>query len=253
MSDHGADDGDFDVPTTFRELISFYRRQWPMFVEEAKRRGPLKGSLLMLEFFWGSIVGPSLFVAAAAVDAFERAKERYTKMYQARVLNKMSNVSHRLVKPYTTSSATSLKNSGPFFNRLPPEIRRHILMLAFGGRTYHMDLSFRHPFHEVDPQETWRFTNMGGVHARIGSDNCMNNFDKSKPRTWQWFGCVCHRYPPDGAWLPMGRRRNYSGYFHDPDHDRCLEGSGHCKGWSGPWPARCFPGIHGWLLSCRQA
>ncbi|UNI17758.1 hypothetical protein JDV02_004078 [Purpureocillium takamizusanense] len=163
----------------------------------------------------------------------------------------------------TQSHATSPTKPPPpclLFERVPPEVRRHILMLAFGDRTLHMDLSFRkrHNLITKRPYEGW------GIHARIYDYLAPGGREAhllpGEGKRWRWFGCVCHRFPsPEEeeagpALLPLGRRRNNPwNHFREPDDDRCLEGAGECNKWPGQWPGKCQIGVLGWLLACRQA
>src|SRR5690606_1573801 len=76
----------------------------------------------------------------------------------------------------------------------PYEVRRQILVEAFGGRRMHIDLSYGHPFSRnarnmrtsgsgPDNMKTHR-------HCDLGSELFPDDF---QPKEWQWFGCVCHR------------------------------------------------------------
>lgn len=148
---------------------------------------------------------------------------------------------------------TAGQNKSYLLDRIPFEVRRQILILAFGEQTIHMDLQFQYPLNLVDKKlyEGWN------LHARI---HCLSlrdgHLDKSvgKRKSWRWFSCVCHRFPPNVTQLSLGRRRNYPwSHFREPDTDRCLEGGGTCNEWPGEWPEKCQIGIMGWLLSCKRA
>ncbi|GAO17658.1 hypothetical protein UVI_02002190 [Ustilaginoidea virens] len=118
------------------------------------------------------------------------------------------------------------------FSRVPPEIRRQILVAAFGHQTIHMDLRFRPPLHLTDrePFDGWE------VHARARARAAQAPTGHPRPdrcqqeclRTWKWFSCVCHRWDPDRtAPLSLGRRQNYRwAQFGEPEADQCLGGSG---------------------------
>lgn len=147
------------------------------------------------------------------------------------------------------------KKENILFQRIPFEIRRQILVLAFGEQTVHMDLQFRYPLDLAEKKLTWL-----RLHARIDYSRSRRGTDGYLQRTegerqeWRWFSCVCHRFPPNATQLSHGRRRNYPWlFFRDPDDDRCLEGCGTCEEWPGEWPVKCQIGIMGWLLSCKQA
>ncbi|KFZ11046.1 hypothetical protein V502_07779 [Pseudogymnoascus sp. VKM F-4520 (FW-2644)] len=68
--------------------------------------------------------------------------------------------------------------------RLPYEIRRSILIEAFGGRTLHMDLEFSHPLvRKSGPQTKIRHCDL----------NVNLTQDTNIRKGWQWFSSVCHR------------------------------------------------------------
>jgi hypothetical protein len=137
-----------------------------------------------------------------------------------------------------------------FFGRLPYEIRREILLLAFGGRTLHMDLDFRAAFPE-DPTDA--------SHAGINTNLLdRHRLEADREKAWKWFGCVCHRSaPPDedgpaGA-LSHGRMRSWPLKGQRKNSDKCLRGMGRCALWPGQKPDKCQIGIGGWLRTCSQA
>jgi len=133
----------------------------------------------------------------------------------------------------------------PFFQKLPAEIRRQILIEAFGGQTVHMDLLYESPV--SDHASTTGDVGHCGIpiwdvkechEARLGSNS---------GKQWLWRGSVCHRNPPMPG--PPGHRVQ-------PSQDLCrfgAVGKGMCQLWPGEYPAKCFIGAMGWLLSCRQA
>jgi hypothetical protein len=182
-----------------------------------------------------------------------RARRREEEGFQHLVLKPSDNVLLILSSQAQNQDATQ-KNKNYLLHRIPFEIRRQILILAFGEQTVHMDLQFQFPFNLVDKKryEGW------DIHARIQSTSLAmdSHLDKSEGQSkkWRWFSCVCHRFPPNATQLSLGRRRNYPwSHFRDPDTDRCLGGSGKCNEWPGEWPGKCQIGIIGWLLSCKQA
>ncbi|CAG9936313.1 unnamed protein product [Clonostachys rosea f. rosea IK726] len=160
------------------------------------------------------------------------------------------------------SRRASRKKSDLFFDRLPAEIRRLILIEAFGHRTLHMNLEFQHPFHLVDAKSDDLSNTHAGIEysAVASADGSMtgppSHLLTSEARQWTWFGCVCHRIPPTCSALSYGRRRSWPighGIASEPNGDCCLEGAGTCNEWPGEWPGKCQIGALGWLLSCRQA
>ncbi|KFX93072.1 hypothetical protein O988_07011 [Pseudogymnoascus sp. VKM F-3808] len=144
------------------------------------------------------------------------------------------------------------KDENYLLHHLPFEVRRKILVYAFGEQTVHMDLQFRYPFEAPVKQREW------GRHAGIDyySERMDQEDIKGERKEWRWFSCVCHRLPPDAPQLPLGRRRHYlrtRTNMGDPDTDLCLHGFGQCDKWPGDCPAKCLIGIMGWMLSCKQA
>lgn len=146
-------------------------------------------------------------------------------------------------RPITPSDSLPClpQHQSPFFSRLPPEIRRVILLYAFGNCTVHMDLALEHPM-----LERAKLSSSG----RVAHGELTRQRDISAPRQWLWRSSVCHRNPP---WTPpqhLWWRLNW----HRPDVDRCMEGDGFaCRTWLGEWPVKCRVSALGWLLSCRQA
>ncbi|KAI1024392.1 hypothetical protein LB503_007104 [Fusarium chuoi] len=152
---------------------------------------------------------------------------------------------------------TNLAEAVPFF-RLPLEIRRKILIHAFGNRTVHMDLVLTHPLREPinDERSTYRSTKPAhryhteNMHLYPYTEENLG-LDTNQPRYWQWRGCVCHRLPHP--------RFKTTVDFHTivkPADDRCCEGwAAYCAMWTKQTdkPDSCWIGAMGWLLTCRQA
>ncbi|CAH0038316.1 unnamed protein product [Clonostachys solani] len=123
------------------------------------------------------------------------------------------------------TETTFSSGTGPLFTHVPAEIRRQILIHAFGGRTIHLDLDFEH-----------RDSNIGEL---------------------RWSSCVCHSSKPG---LPHKLR--YDDFFKPKDRIRTAEKRNplDCPSISEgslsqlcPSPDECRVGASGWLLSCRQA
>lgn len=133
-----------------------------------------------------------------------------------------------------SSSRTDLDCSGPsgsaFFDRLPPELRRKIYLHAFGDRTVHMDLRFDHPWVA------------GRGHAGTSGKNEKDpgHVIDSIPPAWIWWSSVCHRHPiiPEVCCEDTCRSGGYGTL---------------CPMFPGVHPFKCFVGVMGWLLTCRQA
>ncbi|KAL5353303.1 hypothetical protein ACLOAV_001339 [Pseudogymnoascus australis] len=159
-----------------------------------------------------------------------------------------------ILTPSTSSEHLVSFDSYGLFQRLPYEIRRRILVEAFGGRTLHMDLEFNHPLVRKSGPQTEI------SHCDLGSNLIR---DTNIRKGWQWFGCVCHRpdeWPAGSTFDSMlgqpwkdGERKPKT----RPCEDRCCRGTpnpsecGPLRG-EGQY-SQCFIGIMGWLLACRQA
>ena len=150
--------------------------------------------------------------------------------------------------------ATNETRKDVFFSRLPAEIRRQILIHAFGDQTIHMELRFGYPYNLEDKCGRSR------SHARLQTQNGGNDTDvlsgPGNEKGWRWFSCLCHRFPPAGnEHLRFGRRRNWpSSTFGDPGSDFCMKGmSIECKKYPGEWPVKCQIGISGFLRTSKQA
>ncbi|KFY36953.1 hypothetical protein V494_04920 [Pseudogymnoascus sp. VKM F-4513 (FW-928)] len=140
------------------------------------------------------------------------------------------------------------------FQKLPYEIRRQILIEAFGERTLHVDLSHNHPLVRKSKLQTAKHCDLGSNLVR----------DTELPMDWQWFGCVCHRPAewPDGSTarhsLQIDPEWGFERAMSRPGEDNCLIGGDNHLTECGPvagedQPSTCFIGVMGWLLTCRQA
>ncbi|VUC24320.1 unnamed protein product [Clonostachys rosea] len=159
-------------------------------------------------------------------------------------------------------SAADATAQSSFFQRLPFEIRRRILVEAFGGHTVHMDLSFDHP--ELPLDKTYfdgSITHLSnhGNHNRDTENETRqatprHKVDPSLPKRWIWRSSDCHRNPP---WDTRSDEHNkYKDRAVNASEDRCRFGGAEgyfCQLWPGERPHKCFVGAMGWLLSCRQA
>ncbi|KAL6886365.1 hypothetical protein HDV57DRAFT_387809 [Trichoderma longibrachiatum] len=167
------------------------------------------------------------------------------------------------------SATVAATADSPFFTRLPLEIRRKILVEAFGAQTVHMDLIYDHPVlqppflqdpsmsssSEEEEERAGRRRDArrahGNLNVRLGTGVCDARnlrLDDSRPKEWAWRSSVCHRNPP-------GRCR--PGDEVQPAEDYCRFGQSPwhltCRHWPGEFPTKCLIGAMGWLCSCRQA
>ena len=155
-------------------------------------------------------------------------------------------------------SSRTLQNYG-LFGHVPLELRRQILVEAFGGRRIHMDLSYRHPLvrksRNAQTSEPGSSAEAARRHCGLGVDLVP---DDSRPKEWQWFSCVCHRR---AGYSELEKQQRYEAHEFsetvEPCDDKCLEGSEFmciCIGaQSDNDDTACFVGAMGWLLACRQA
>ncbi|KAH7130913.1 hypothetical protein EDB81DRAFT_129464 [Dactylonectria macrodidyma] len=138
------------------------------------------------------------------------------------------------------------QESSAYF-RLPPNIRRDIIRLAFGSLRLHLDLSYTHPDapYELIPA---RHCGIDNERSREHRDGEKHNLDTNQPKAWRWWSSICHRLAPDAVG-PMTRRG-----LVGPWGDFCRLGlAEHCLEWrDADAPSACHIGIMGWLLSCRQ-
>lgn len=158
----------------------------------------------------------------------------------------------------TPGFSSSLQNYG-LFSRVPYEVRRQILVEAFGGRRLHMNLSYGHPLSRKAQNTRTSESGPSSVtthrHCNLGSELAP---DDSQPKGWQWFGCVCHRRARFSE-LEKQQRYDAGEYSQsiEPCDDDCLERTGlfcSCQVDNSDDPgAACFVGAMGWILACRQA
>ncbi|KAF5591876.1 hypothetical protein FPANT_5548 [Fusarium pseudoanthophilum] len=160
--------------------------------------------------------------------------------------------------PLSSSNISAASASGPrpryqgtcFWFRVPPNIRRDILRLAFGDTRIHINLEYGRP-HIARPETS-------NLHCGIvvgpgeypGEE--VRVVDETKPAAWRWWSSRCHRSYPDETkgQVPMTR-----GGASGPWLDYCRDGgeSGICEAWKEKEGSlACHVGVMGWLLSCRQ-
>ncbi|RGP69216.1 hypothetical protein FLONG3_7852 [Fusarium longipes] len=156
----------------------------------------------------------------------------------------LPNPRPRVLTPSSSMQDLSLPlQTCPIFRELPSEIRRQILVFAFGDRTVHMDLVREHPTKPEVEDPGCGYSN----HAKYGEP-----LDKNQPEFWKWKGCVCHRVAP-----PALRKAWYRDeHTLEPADDECCSGQADlCALWLMHYGTlrECFVGAMGWLLACRQS
>ena len=129
-------------------------------------------------------------------------------------------------------------NNNPL-GSFPPEIRRLIILEAFGNRTLHMDLAFMQP-----PFRLRSSFSVSHVNYRTERRNGV------RPPRWEWWGWECQDGPlqvwdkPVDSDVNKPRPANdFCGHLGKAHHDYDLVR---------PAPRPRFIGILGWLLSCRD-
>lgn len=154
--------------------------------------------------------------------------------------------------PSAIALPLELQKASPnsIFQRLPVELRRQILIEAFGGRTVHIDLEWGQPRQlrlDAHPGLGLQVRHCGMVEPPPGTTAPVR--DNSAPARWRWFGCVCHRDPE-----PTTRSRRRTALISEQWFDVCLQGqAGWCHTSAGDAPRNCLIGCMGWLTACRQA
>ncbi|KAK4442792.1 hypothetical protein QBC34DRAFT_386897 [Podospora aff. communis PSN243] len=144
------------------------------------------------------------------------------------------------------------------FATLPRELRRQILVDAFGGQALHMHLSYSHALvRKTTSASSAPAVSSSGRRRHCGLFSELVP-DHSSPKKWQWFGCVCHRR---GDYSESEREQRYAAgqvlQTVEPCDDDCLEERSEpvmciCPTAEGG-SASCFVGVMGWLLSCQEA
>jgi hypothetical protein len=149
-----------------------------------------------------------------------------------------------------------------FFQKLPCEIRRQILVEAFGGRTVHMDLWYDHPEAPITVHTYKGRTFTEPAYSHCGRNRTLGpgdhepflRVDETQPKRWIWRSSVCHRDSPRGMYKTIKVSSNSD--VLNAAEDRCRYGGASlniCATWPGDKETKCFIGAMGWLLSCRQA
>ncbi|EXK36066.1 hypothetical protein FOMG_09257 [Fusarium oxysporum f. sp. melonis 26406] len=137
-----------------------------------------------------------------------------------------------------------------FWFKVPPNIRRDILRLAFGDTRLHIYMNRGYP--DVLPEPDSKF------HCRVVTEPENWGYqrfpvtDESQVEVWQWRGSRCHRYPPS---IAMAQGPMTHGGSKGPWIDFCRNGGDPdiCEAWrEDEGPSACNIGVIGWLLSCRQ-
>ena len=147
--------------------------------------------------------------------------------------------------PAQSSPAGAAPHEPALFFRLPFDIRRRILVEAFGDRTIHIDLVYGRPrdLPRDSPNEKHRFRRAPRPTEReLRSSPALH---KLKPKRWRWHSCVCHSV------LPF--KTNTWSRIAEPCNDSCADTVNFCEQWPSEAPSKCQIGIMGWLLTCRQA
>lgn len=172
--------------------------------------------------------------------------------------------SHELVVPYPNGALSQIDylvwtDSCLFFSKLPFEIRRLILIHAFGERTLHMDLQYYTYYAYATcslSSDTLQCGQQQHTLPVVGGCGPFEHQGRTPPLTdylknqWRWWNCDCHRHPPGKQHGSMGAR---DGQLKAPWDDGCLVGSArHCTEWDRAGRS-CGIGVMGFLRSSREA
>lgn len=157
-------------------------------------------------------------------------------------------------RPLTATPCSPAATSrSSLFQLVPPEIRRAILIEAFGERTLHFDVRLEHPPRKIrgngENEMDKRTQSHANVHLLSRSLR-----DRKQPREWTWWSSVCHHNFP---WRHFHLSPPSDRCFVDPARDSCrspFRVHDHlCEYYSGTIPTKCLIGALPWLLTCRQA
>ncbi|KAF6823161.1 hypothetical protein CMUS01_10808 [Colletotrichum musicola] len=161
----------------------------------------------------------------------------------------------RRLSIYSEPADYAAISESPLF-RLPFDIREQILLEAFGRQTVHLDLRLAHPPAERRWRRGFRMPKNFDCHTQFDTHanaHRNRNRDKTLPQRWEWWSSVCHRLVRDvdvkasthglSIWPPQDC----------PAIDGCHDGWACCAAWPGEEPGKCFLGVMGWLLTCREA
>lgn len=183
----------------------------------------------------------------------------------------------RPITPPATLNSTTTDSLVPAlgtFARLPPELRRRVLVLAFGDRTFHLDLrlvprgqrprssrGYSPPWTDYEHGCGWAPMSM----ARVVMNGDVPVAEKDMVWEWRWHGSVCHRLLPRGSPIDHHIRAQGRSPYQWPCRDDCLRGEAMmCEFWPTEPPAPAVlhslkaacdaeVGVLGWLCACRQA
>lgn len=139
----------------------------------------------------------------------------------------------------STQDLSSVSQITPIFSKLPTEIRRQTLVIAFGDHTLHMDLTL---LPTLAPADFERFKGRCNLHTAYETQ-CYGSKDQSL--SWQWRGYQCNRGLPAEYYTLV----QFEEFEIAPADDECSRRT-HC------YENRinmCWVGAMGWLLACRQA
>jgi hypothetical protein len=185
-------------------------------------------------------------------------EQRWKEYWEARVkeLPLLPSPRPRALTPDLSCDSEATQAPKPLYQKtclwfkIPPNIRRDILRLAFGDTRLHLFIDWDHP--DV-PRQPSQNRHCGIACGTVGDDSRIERLtDKTQPQKWQWWGSRCHRSGPNDTENlgPMTRDGSKG-----PWADGCRNGGEPdlCEAWRCQYgPSACHIGVIGWLLSCRQ-
>lgn len=224
----------------FRDLILLFREI-----------GFLQYLLFLLPFIlYGLLFHIPLYSLMYTFEFIVRFREyvdpRSERNRYIRFIKRRQEALSKHVAPSSTLNLARIRRDashpGPkdkFFGCLPPEIRRRILVYAFGERTVHIDISYTltsKPDEGGSAGASAAKTHAGLVRR---PDHYIRMYDEDEWQ-WRWYGCVCHRSGPEDMELSLGRFRSSPGIDNRKFRlSACLIGGGVCHAWPGSQPDKC--------------
>ncbi|KAF6803419.1 hypothetical protein CMUS01_15093, partial [Colletotrichum musicola] len=111
------------------------------------------------------------------------------------------------------------------FHRVPVEVRRQVLVEAFGKQTIHIDLIHGRPRDNPrgSPNKEHRLRRAPRAPQKLTSGPALHKLKPRPKKEWRWYSCVCHADLPSGT-------KSWS-RFAEPCDDSC-QGADNWRGLS---------------------
>ncbi|KAF5235529.1 hypothetical protein FANTH_11680 [Fusarium anthophilum] len=162
----------------------------------------------------------------------EEIERKWTAIWESRVkeLPLLPDPRPRALTPdpFESSDTASKQAPRPFYQesaswfKVPPNIRRDILRLAFGDARLHMCMEYGYPDVPREAESTYHCNIVVGPGENSKEEFRLVN--KSQSTSWHWWGSRCHRYFPISTreMGPMTRKGSKG-----PWEDYCRDGGNH--------------------------